>query len=110
MKERIKRFKGWPEETVWFPLTATLIDGHNLAMTLSKGEDELYCKAIAFEHDMLLPLYVDAGKLQLDLFNRFFVVFVYVIEQKMNLAQGENYISTYKVFDKIKKHWNDDIK
>ena len=74
---------------------------------LSKGEDEMYSKAIALEHDILVPLYVDGGGIDIDIFNRFFVVFVYVIEQKMNLVPGEQYISAYKVFEKIKKHWHD---
>lgn len=107
MKEKIKRFQGLVEDKVWIPLTATMIDGHNLAIVLSKGEDESYCKAMALEHDILVPLYVDSGGIDIDIFNRFFVVFVYVIEQKMNLSPGEQYISAYKVFEKIKKHWHD---
>ena len=109
MTNKIKRFRGVPEEKVWIPLTATMIDGHNLAMIISKGEDEMYCKVMAFNHDMLVSLYVDTNGIDIESFNRYFLVFIYVIEQKMGLAPGEHYVSAYKVFDKIKIHWNDSI-
>lgn len=112
MKERKGTFKGFSIENCWLPLTDIVIKASNMAIHL---DDESYCKFIALQHDLLLRLYVDAGKMPVDIYNRFFYVFIYVLE----FVYGDPYssgntihrhdISVYDVFVNIKKHWNDNI-
>ena len=97
------------------PFTTTILDAHNTAMLLSKGEDKDYCKFIAFVHDLMVPLYVDRVKIPLETYNKFFRIFIYVIE----FVYGDPYSTTHEWFNihinvedlfyNIKKHWNDDI-
>jgi hypothetical protein len=109
MKDKL--FKGFSEFHCWIPLTIDLMEAHNMGMQMSKGDDLKYCKVIALFHDLYVPLYVDAGGVDISTYNRFFHVFVYVVEiiygQKINKV-GE-YIRPIDLFNDIKKHWNDDI-
>lgn len=116
MNQKNKMFLGKSEEKCWLPLIATMIDGHNLAWQLSNGEDVMYCKALALQHDLLVPLYVDSGVFDINTFNKLFIVFSYVIEfvyGNPNLPSGSktysHYITTEEFFNNIKKHWNDNI-
>ena len=108
-------FKGFSVENFWLPFTATILNAHNTAMLLSKGEDKEYCKFIAFVHDLMMPLYVDRVKISLETYDKFFKIFVYVIE----FVYGDPYSTAHELHNKhinvedlfrnIKKHWNDDI-
>lgn len=110
-----KKFRGKSEKKVWFPLIENIITGSNLAIDLSDNNDEKYCYILAMIHDMLVPMYVDNGLIELKDFNRLFYVYVYVLET----VYGDPYskesktfkrlVSTEECFNQIKKHWNDNI-
>ena len=112
MKERKGIFKGFSEEVCWLPLTATVMQASNTAMIMSCNNDYQYCRILGICHDMLVSLYVDAGKMPINIFNRFFLVFVYVFETVYGNINGkvtQGYVSPIDFFNNIKKHWNTDI-
>lgn len=109
----IKRFKNYPEKT-WIELLQTLIDGSNMIMVMTNGDDIKYCKGMAAIHDLLVPLYVEHGGMDINVFNRLFQVFVYVLEFKYGDPYYEgkdiqHFVSTVDLFQQIKKNWNVDI-
>lgn len=104
MKE--KRFQGVPEKS-WAPLLATIIDSHNTAMMLSAGDNGKYGRTIAGMCEMLKTLYVGSGALNIWDYNKFWLVTLYVLNEKMNLSEGLHDIDTYTVFKKVKKYWDD---
>lgn len=109
----IKRFLGCPESS-WVDLVSTLIKGNNMAMTISKGDDIMYCEIMSLVHDTMLPLYVDSGQMELSLFNKLFCVFVYVVEFKYGDPYYEgkkthHHVTPQDMFNEIKKCWNVDI-
>lgn len=110
-----KKFRGKSENEVWLPLIQTMLDGSNLAMTLSEGNDIKYVYFYALLHDMLVPIYVDSEIIDLKDFNRLFHVFVYILETVYGDPYSKECKSSKKVvdirdyFNQIKKHWNDNI-
>ena len=110
-----KKFKGLCEDTFWLPLTQILIDASNTAMQMYDGDDLMYTKWMALQHDLLVPLYVDTKSIDINTFNRLFQIFIYVLEfvygdpYSQENKKFEHYITTQEYFDNIKKHWNDDI-
>jgi len=115
MKERKGLFKGYSETACWLPLTQQVMDASNMAINMSGNDDYTYCAILGLCHDMLLIPYVDAAKMPLDIYNRFFHVFVYVLE----FVYGDPYSNKHEVhkkyvtaedyFNNIKKHWNTNI-
>ena len=115
MRERKGIFKGYSESTCWIPLTQSVMEANNMAMLMTGGDDYNYCRIFSFCHDMLLVPYVDNAKMPLYVFNRFFYVFIYVLEfvygnpYSNEHEINKKYVTAEEYFSNIKKHWNDDI-
>lgn len=114
MNKKKDIFKGISIEHGWLPLIGALLESSNYAMLISRGDDRVYSMCMALSHDLLVDMYVDAG-MDIKLFNRLFLVFVYVFEtvysdptlKKSEMSKGE--VSLKELFETIKKHWNDNI-
>lgn len=114
MRERKGMFKGLSIENCWLPFTATLIDASNMAMNFSGGEDVAYCKCMALTHDLMLPLYVDSGVMDIQTYNRMFHVFIYVFEfvygdPDYKGYKNKEFTTVNEFFNDIRKNWKTNI-
>lgn len=108
MKRKV--FRELSIDKVWLPLIVTLLDGHNTAMAISKNDNEQYCKTLALMHDVLVSVYVDTKIMNIDDFNRTFLLFVYTMEYIYGNPKNEKKetvksVNIYDVFEHIRKNW-----
>lgn len=114
MKEKTKLFKGLSESAYWLPFVVTLLEAHNMLMLSTNGNDEKYCHGMMAIRELLLPLH---GKcVDRDIYNRAFLIFIYVQEFVYGNPYKDNdgtmvnkEISVYEFFENMKKHWDDDV-
>ena len=114
-KYKVEMYKGLSVEHCWLPLINSIVEGSNMAMIMSHNDDIEYVKIMCGVHDVLVPMYVDTGVMSIEVFNRLFYVWVYLLEFKYGEPNSKEekiikrQYSPRKVFEDIKKNWNVDI-
>ena len=114
--ERKGLFKGLSIEKCWLPLIQSVVEGSNMAMMMSHNDDVEYVKIMCGVHDILETMYVDTEVMDIDAFNRLFVIWIYLLEFKYGKPYHtgkpeliKRHYSPMEVFNDIKKNWNTDI-
>lgn len=109
-------FKGLSIENCWLPLIQSVVEGSNMAIMMSHNDDVDYVKIMCGVHDILATMYVDTKIMNIDVFNRLFIIWIYLLEFKYSKPYHagkpeliEIHISPMEVFNDIKKNWNTDI-